>query len=140
MTDICARCRFWEFSHKPKDDYSLGECRRRAPVPSAHVLHGNAEFLGMIAWASEAAANIKHKPDVDYQSEDSYRVYQWPITSACEWCGEFEPATAPQVVTKEPKEKRPTWQRFAAADVWESELGLDGSGAYADSKWPDDKK
>src|SRR5262249_41447658 len=140
MTDICARCRFWEFLHQPRHEYSHGQCHRRAAVAIPEAISDVCKFLGRIACATEETANVEHEEvmvDYRYESVDKFHINEWPITSAWAWCGEFEPRTGVVDTSKEGA----AWKaQMAAAEAWEAEVGLDGSGAFSDSKWPDDKK
>jgi Bacterial RNA polymerase, alpha chain C terminal domain len=56
----CVNCRFWLAGHE-----DIGECRRRAPLPTLRPLHC---------------------PDGALGTQFAY----WPVTSNNSWCGEFE--------------------------------------------------
>lgn len=134
---ICARCRFWEFSYRPQNDFATGECRRHAPIPQSYVLARIAQLLGQIAWATEEDANIKHEKDGDYEGGGTnlYELNEWPITGSYQCCGEFEAREKPAPVNdSHPFDKA----RMEAAAVWEKEVGLSNDGPWVGTKFKED--
>ena len=123
MKEICGRCRFWQFSRKPKDDYAWGECRRHAPQPTQFLLGIIAKNTGAIRWAVEESANIEHEDNDDYlvETTEQHEIGQWPRVQCDEWCGEFE-------LTKDRTSLsgfRPyIKERLNEANEWEREVGL----------------
>ena len=120
MKEICGRCRFWEFSHKPKDDYAWGECRRHAPQPTQFLLGIIAKNTGATRWAVEESSNVEHIQDVDdyiVETTEQYEVEEWPYVQCDEWCGEFE-------LAKDRTSLSDHRQRASEAILWEAEVGL----------------
>jgi hypothetical protein len=121
MSDIefCGICRYWEFWRKPKHEDSIGYCHRHASVPIPRVLKEIGHFVGAVAWAVEEGENIEHNEDEDYrfESASSYRIYEWPTTSCCDWCGEFK-------LREEPLQRNYPNPRYEAAAKWEEENKL----------------
>jgi hypothetical protein len=86
----CGRCRFWEIDRVKdyQDDDQEGGCHRYAPHMVSHQI---ADTLGMIAWAVEETAGIKHDKEFDYRDESvSPPWLNWPRTRIDDWCGEFQ--------------------------------------------------
>jgi hypothetical protein len=103
----CDHCRYWELDYSAairdrfyNEDDRFGECHRHAPSPAVDLHSRIGETLGSIAWATEEIADIEHydekKPserircDYEFADKDLYKVWQWPNTRACEWCGDFQ--------------------------------------------------
>jgi hypothetical protein len=123
MKEICGRCRFWEFTHKPEDDYAWGECRRHSPRPTSFVLSIIAKNTGGTAWATEEIAKIEHHSEDDYlvESTEQFEINEWPHVQCDEWCGEFERAIEGPL----PSGNRPYIKgRLNEAALWEKEVGL----------------
>jgi hypothetical protein len=123
MTDFCGKCRFWEFSYRPKEDYAWGECRRHAPQPTQFLLSVIAKNTGGIRWAVEESANIEHEDNDDYvvETTEQYEVNEWPHTQCDEWCGEFELAADRTSLSGFRPDQQ---QRMTDAALWEQEVGL----------------
>ena len=89
----CELCAFWEVDwptdpEKQDDEDAEGECKRYAPrTPHRHSVRA----LGLIAWAVEQLANVRHQDHFDYlfESEESPR-HNGALTYAHDWCGEFQ--------------------------------------------------
>ena len=123
MKEICGRCRFWEFTHKPEDDYAWGECRCHTPRPISFVLSIIAKNTGGTRWAVEESANVEHENEDDYcvETTEQYEVNEWPHVQCDEWCGEFELAKdRPSLDGYRPYIK----ERLDEAVLWEKEVGL----------------
>lgn len=124
-TEICAVCRYWNFLHAVEHDYSKGECRRRAPSPSLHVLSMIARFCGETAIATSITANLEldESPWIDRLAECVGQAdAKWPVTMSFEWCGEFERRQheAPTVPGHEDHDPD-FWVRADMASRWEEE-------------------
>jgi hypothetical protein len=102
VTQACRNCYYWDFSrHDAKQlENEAGEifsdvraeCRRHAPRPTEHNIHHMTQLLGLIAWAAEEAANVRHEDPEDHygaEGKDEFYVHEWPHTGAHDWCGEF---------------------------------------------------
>jgi len=123
MKEICGRCRFWEFIHKPKDDCAWGECRRHAPQPAQFLFGIIAKNTGATRWAVEESATIEHDDNDDYlvETTEQYEVNEWPLVKCDEWCGEFEPVKNRTSLGG----YRPyITERLDEAIQWEKEVGL----------------
>lgn len=84
----CDKCWYWELHSRGKmhDDDRMGECHRHAPrILPRHV----GKALGLIAWSAEEGANVEHQDDFDYLHEEWEDYFDWPLTPAHEWCGDF---------------------------------------------------
>jgi hypothetical protein len=123
MKDICGRCRFWEFSHKPEDDLAWGECRRHAPRPTQFLISIIAKNTGGIRWAVEESANVEHENENYYcvETTEQYEVKEWPHVQCDEWCGEFEPAKDRTSLSGFRPDSK---ERLSEAILWEQEVGL----------------
>lgn len=127
MIEICARCKFWEFSRRPEHDFATGECHRHAPRPQLHVLSMIARHTGETAVATSATAGIELEEDysLDRYAESVVQVdvHEWPVLSAHQWCGDFASREAAVTFdTYRPQQ----YERLKAAEDWEREHGLDG--------------
>lgn len=134
MKDICARCRFWEFISRPEFDYAKGECRRHAPAPIPRIISMIAEFASDAGWASMTAAHVEID-EAPYQERGGtgvYEIHEWPITSASDWCGDFDQRQElAEVNARHPL----VHARFAAANEFERVTGLDNSGPWVGKKF-----
>jgi hypothetical protein len=86
----CDGCRFWKPGRDEGED-TQGECRRYAPRPRAYRDHYVADLMGHLVWAAYQAAGTDPS-EVDYRREPDATddVAMFPMTSAYEWCGEYE--------------------------------------------------
>jgi hypothetical protein len=104
----CENCVYWEFSHYweelkflDDDDNAWGDCHRHAPSPFQSILTKLGNTLGSVAWATEAAAHIKHSEnevcgtDYHFEGNDQHEVWQWPLTKSDDWCGDFKAGRVP---------------------------------------------
>jgi hypothetical protein len=90
----CGNCIYWEYDEQTyrdrrnDEDYE-GYCQRHAPVGVPGWVRSMGELLGLATWAIEEMAHVKHSKLIDYECGiDS--TAQWPMTSACHWCGAFQ--------------------------------------------------
>jgi len=92
----CENCIYWEYEENDKrnrinDEDWEGECRRYAPSTSNSYEHLMLDLMGIAAWALEELAKQERSEYSRYEPSDL--IAHWPLTPACDWCGEFSVRT-----------------------------------------------
>ena len=141
--EICARCRFWQFDHRPKHNFAVGECRRHAPIPMSYVMTMIASFTGETGWAVNTMANVEMDPkeeetlDRGAEGTEQFEVHQWPIVQANDWCGDFDKRTTKvQLDIGRPDRNN----RMNAAEKWEKDVGLNDTGPWVGQAFSNEVK
>lgn len=85
--DRCENCRWWhkEGEPDPENYGKIAECRRAPPVVVPHSVISLGKFRAAVHNASDGSG-------ICYEGV-------WPETHSYDFCGEFQPATPPEVKT-----------------------------------------